>query len=77
MCASTISELAFWRAPGALLQVVLDKGQEDNWFYSPPIATLEAIFPVALMLFVIRELTRQSQWWICGCSRTATSRRRR
>src|SRR6202030_2303000 len=40
------------------LQVVLDKGQEDNWFYSPMIATLEVIFPVALVLFVGWELTR-------------------
>jgi DHA2 family multidrug resistance protein len=41
------------------LQVVLDKGQEDNWFYSPLIATLGVIFPVALVLFVIWELTRR------------------
>jgi MFS transporter, DHA2 family, multidrug resistance protein len=40
------------------LQVVLDKGQEDNWFHSPLIATLAVIFPVALALFVIWELTR-------------------
>src|SRR5271170_4422626 len=30
------------------LQVVLDKGQEDNWFYSPMIAALEVIFPVEI-----------------------------
>jgi DHA2 family multidrug resistance protein len=41
------------------LQVVLDKGQEDNWFYSPAIATLEVIFPVALVSFVIWEVTRR------------------
>jgi MFS transporter, DHA2 family, multidrug resistance protein len=40
------------------LQVVLDKGQEDNWFHSHLIATLAVIFPVALVLFVIWELTR-------------------
>jgi len=40
------------------LQVVLDKGQEDNWFNSPLIATLAVIFPVALVLFVVWELTR-------------------
>jgi DHA2 family multidrug resistance protein len=40
------------------LQVVLDKGQEDNWFNSHLIATLAVIFPVALVLFVIWELTR-------------------
>ena len=37
---------------------MLDKGQEDNWFYSPMIATLEVIFPVALVLFIVWELTR-------------------
>jgi MFS transporter, DHA2 family, multidrug resistance protein len=41
------------------LQVVLDKGQEDNWFYSPLIATLEVTFPVALVLFVVWELSRR------------------
>jgi len=41
------------------LQVVLDKGQEDNWFHSPLIATLEVIFPLALVLFVIWELNRR------------------
>jgi MFS transporter, DHA2 family, multidrug resistance protein len=40
------------------LQVVLDKGQEDNWFQSHLIATLAVIFPVALGLFVIWELKR-------------------
>src|ERR1700751_2441071 len=40
------------------LQVVLDKGQEDNWFYSPMIATLAVIFPVALVLFIAWELSR-------------------
>src|ERR1700689_2641315 len=40
------------------LQVVLDKGQEDNWFYSPMIASLEVIFPIALVLFIAWELTR-------------------
>jgi MFS transporter, DHA2 family, multidrug resistance protein len=39
------------------LQVVLDKGQEDNWFYSPMIATLEVIFPIALVLFIAWELS--------------------
>src|SRR6204780_2207557 len=40
------------------LQVVLDKGQEDNWFYSPMIASLEVIFPIALVFFIAWELTR-------------------
>src|SRR6204780_808844 len=40
------------------LQVVLDKGQEDDWFHSPMIAALAVIFPVALVLFIAWELTR-------------------
>ena len=37
---------------------MLDKGQEDNWFHSHLISTLAVVFPVALVLFVIWELTR-------------------
>jgi DHA2 family multidrug resistance protein len=40
------------------LQVMLDKGQEDDWFHSPLIATLAMVFPVTLVLFVVWELTR-------------------
>ena len=55
---STTSVSACSRLTLGALQVVLDKGQEDNWFYSPMIATLEVIFPVALVLFIVWELTR-------------------
>jgi DHA2 family multidrug resistance protein len=37
----------------------LDRGQEDDWFHSPLISTLAPIFPIALALFVIWELTGQ------------------
>jgi DHA2 family multidrug resistance protein len=40
------------------LQVVLDKGQEDDWFHSPMIAMVAVIFPVALVLFIAWESTR-------------------
>jgi MFS transporter, DHA2 family, multidrug resistance protein len=50
-----IGVLALWVGS---LQVVLDKGQEDNWFNSHLIATLAVIFPVMLVVFVIWELTR-------------------
>jgi DHA2 family multidrug resistance protein len=40
------------------LQVVLDKGQEDDWFHSPLIAVLAVIFPFALAAFIVWELTR-------------------
>ena len=58
ICGSTTSESACCALTLGALQVVLDKGQEDNWFYSPMIATLEVIFPVALVLFIVWELTR-------------------
>jgi DHA2 family multidrug resistance protein len=41
------------------LQVVLDKGQEDDWLHSPFISTLAVIFPLALVLFIWWELTRR------------------
>ena len=40
----------------ASLQIVLDKGQEDDWFGSHFIVTLAVIAGVALTVFVIREL---------------------
>ncbi len=39
------------------LQVILDKGQEDDWFGSHFIVTLTVIAVVGLALFLIRELT--------------------
>lgn len=38
------------------LQIVLDKGQQDNWFSSNFIATMSIISAVSLILFVIVEL---------------------
>ncbi len=40
----------------AALQILLDKGQEDDWFSSDFIATLAVIAAVCLTLFVILEL---------------------
>ena len=40
------------------LQVMLDRGQEDNWFYSHLITMLAVTFAVSLVLFVAVELTR-------------------
>jgi DHA2 family multidrug resistance protein len=39
------------------LQVMLDKGQEDDWFSSPFITTLAVTAAVGLTAFVVRELT--------------------
>jgi MFS transporter, DHA2 family, multidrug resistance protein len=41
------------------LQVVLDKGQEDDWFHSHLITTLAVIVPIALAIFLFWELTRR------------------
>jgi DHA2 family multidrug resistance protein len=38
------------------LQIVLDKGQEEDWFGSPFITTLAVITVVMLVAFIIREL---------------------
>jgi len=41
------------------LQVVLDKGQEDDWFVSHFILILAVVFVVGLVCFVIWELTQR------------------
>ncbi len=38
------------------LQIILDKGQQENWFSSPLIVWLSCISAVALILFIIVEL---------------------
>ncbi|MFH0753304.1 MAG: DHA2 family efflux MFS transporter permease subunit [Candidatus Omnitrophota bacterium] len=38
------------------LQIVLDKGQQEDWFNSPFILTLGAIAVIALILFVVVEM---------------------
>jgi MFS transporter, DHA2 family, multidrug resistance protein len=42
------------------LQVMLDRGQEDDWFVSHFISVLAVMFLVALIGFVIRELTQRN-----------------
>src|SRR5262249_22333209 len=39
------------------LQILLDKGQEEDWFNSHFITVLVVVSALALILFVIRELT--------------------
>ncbi len=48
--------LALIAAGLGLLQVVLDKGQEKDWFGSNFIASLAVLSAIALVLFVVREL---------------------
>ncbi len=42
------------------LELVLDRGQEDDWFASPFILTCAAVSFIALVLFVPWELTRKA-----------------
>jgi len=46
--------LALWLGS---LQLVLDKGQEADWFEAPWVCWTTAISTIALVLFIIRELT--------------------
>ncbi len=48
-----IGMLALWI--GAL-QIVLDKGQQDDWFASPLIVTLAVVSVIFLVAFIVREL---------------------
>ncbi len=43
----------------AALQIILDKGQEADWFGSHLIVTLAAVAAIGLVAFVIRELTAE------------------
>jgi DHA2 family multidrug resistance protein len=48
--------MALWLAT---LQVVLDKGQEADWFETPWIAWFSAVSVVSMLGFIIRELTAE------------------
>ena len=54
-----IGMLAVW--VGAL-QVVLDKGQEDDWLSSPRIVTMFVVFGVFLIAFIWREIVAAARW---------------
>jgi DHA2 family multidrug resistance protein len=55
------------------LQVVLDKGNDLDWFESSFIIIGTLISVVFLAVFIIWELTDRTRWSTCGCSCTATS----
>ena len=56
------------------LQIVLDKGQEDDWFASNWIVIADRGGGGRLIVFVVRELRAATRWCICACSRTAPMR---
>ena len=56
------------------LQIVLDKGQDADWFAAVWLRWFAAISALSLVGFIMRELV---DWtipsWICAFSKTATS----
>ena len=55
------------------VQVVLDKGQSDDWFESRFIVWCAVIGILGLVGVVLWELRQPNRWWICACSRSATT----
>ena len=53
---SIISASASWRSGSARMQLVLDKGQEADWFEATWICWLTAASVAAFLCFVVREL---------------------
>ncbi len=56
------------------LQIVLDKGQRDDWFGSPFIVWGTVIAVTSLIVLVFRELSIATRSSICICSRIGISR---
>jgi DHA2 family multidrug resistance protein len=57
------------------LQILLDKGQEDDWFGSRFITSLAITAVVCLVTLVFYEWFQQNRSWTCVCSRTKFLRR--
>jgi DHA2 family multidrug resistance protein len=56
------------------LQIILDKGQEDDWFGATWIRWAAFMLVVTFVAFIIRELTaKTSRWWTCASFDTETS----
>ncbi|MEI9964554.1 MAG: hypothetical protein WDM92_07505, partial [Caulobacteraceae bacterium] len=55
------------------LEVTLDRGQRDDWFYSPFITSAAAISIVSLIALIPWEMTRKEPVVDRACSATATS----
>jgi MFS transporter, DHA2 family, multidrug resistance protein len=62
--------LAVWLAT---LQIVLDKGQEADWFGAVWIRWFMVISVVAMIAFIVWEFKPSIRWWICGFSKAGTS----
>ena len=61
--------LAVWLG---CLQIILDKGQEDDWFGATWICWTAAVLVIALVAFLIREFRHASRWSTCEFSGTVT-----
>ena len=53
---STISALGSWPSGSATLQIVLDRGQQDDWFNAGWIRWASVISLASMIFFIIREL---------------------
>ena len=63
--------LAVWLAT---LQIVLDKGQEADWFGAELGALVHLAFPSLAFIASSRgNFTANIRWWICAFSRTGIS----
>jgi DHA2 family multidrug resistance protein len=55
------------------LQVMLDKGQQDDWFSSPLIVIFTMVTVICLVGAVVWERAHPNRSSTCGSSRTRTS----
>ena len=55
------------------LQIILDKGQEDDWFGAIWIRWAFAVLITAFVAFLIWELVQKSRWSTCAFSQTEIS----
>ena len=74
--ASTTGASGCWRVGIGALQLVLDKGQQDDWFSSPLITALVVLSALVTLvaLVVQRADGRRADRSTCGSSRSAATR---
>ena len=70
----TASGWACWRSGSGCLQIILDKGQEDDWFGATWIrwARDDSVW-LSSSRFSFASCVTRNRWWTCASSATATS----
>ena len=56
------------------LQIMLDRGEDEDWFGSPSIRLLALVRSSGWRARCCGSRWRASRWWICASTRTAASR---